>query len=172
MEDLDAKSNKFLYHAITWLRECGVVNPQGKSEVNHRLVLILDMQQLFSKAKTALQNATSAMKDRGVNWDYAPAEQGLENYLIACILFALIGGLPEKSKSQKDGSVIEYQGRVLTGKDLVEATGTCLIFLQPTDVGPRIIREYHYRETPVTSSSKSLQDDGNKHSRDGVNIIV
>jgi hypothetical protein len=102
LEDLDTKSNKFLYHAVIWLHECGVVNPQGKSGDKLSLILILDVQQHFSKAKMALQNVTSAMTNRDVNWNYASAKQGLENYLVACILFALIGGLPEKSKSQRD----------------------------------------------------------------------
>ena len=68
------------------------------------------------------------MKDKGVGWNHAPAELGLKNYLTACTLFAVFGGLPDKSKAQKDENAVGYPGRILTRKQLSESSGMYLIF--------------------------------------------
>ena len=94
---------------------------------NQVLRLNLDVQQEFSESKMAVRNAVEALKQRRDSWQWQPAIEALETYFSSCILFAYIGGIPEQSKGEKDGTVYGYWGHHLSLRELTQAAGTLRI---------------------------------------------
>ncbi len=86
------------------------------------------MQTYFSQGKVAFKNAINIGQTSNNQHQFNPSlEQAAIEYGASCILFAMIGGVPETSKSVRseagDDATLPYKGRSSTSNLLKDCFG-------------------------------------------------
>ena len=136
------------------------------------MVLILDLTQSLGAARSSLKNLTNTLREKGLDYVWEPAHDALVQFCGSCILYSLSGGVPEVSKSVREGPTAEAGvGRHLYRDQLASCTGALTRF-HSSNICLRINERYYHRKNSLASTRKSDGHCGSHPPTDDESLIL